>query len=72
MKFEIETDRKLYLDMHDIHLILKLQFLKGRLSDAFKKTEHKGKSEEDSDEEPQIYLSYVYTHLHSLFSNCEV
>ena len=42
--------------------------------DAFKKerAEHKEKSEEDSDEEPQTYLTYVNNLLHSLFSNCEV
>ena len=56
--FEFETDRNLYLVMHDTHLSLKLQLIKGRLFDAFKKekAEHKAKSEEDSDEEPQNYL----------------
>ena len=28
--------------------------------------------EEDSDEEPQTYLTYLINLLHSLFSNCEV
>ena len=57
--------------MRDTHLSLKLQLFKGTLFDAFKKekAEHKAKSEEDSDEEPQTYLIYL---LHSLFSNCEV
>ena len=36
------------------------------------KAEHKAKSEEDSDDEPQTYLTYVNNLLHSLFSNCEV
>ena len=55
--FEFETDRNLYLDMRDTHLILKLRLFKGRLFDAFKKekAEHKAKSEEDSDEEPETY-----------------
>ena len=60
--------------MRDTHLSLKLQLFKGRLFDAFKKekAEHKANSEEDSDEEPQTYLTYVNNLLHSLFSNCEV
>ena len=37
MEFELETDRNLYLDMRDTHLILKLQLFKRRLFDAFKK-----------------------------------
>ena len=42
--------------------------------EAFKKekAEYKAKSQEDSDEEPQTYISYVSNLLHSLFSNCEV
>ena len=61
IEFEIETDRNLYLDMRDTHFSLKLQIFKGRRFDAFKKekAEHKGKSEEDSDEEPQAYSTYV-------------
>ena len=74
IEFEFETERNLYLDMRDTHLRLKLQLFKGRLFDAFKKekAEHNAKSEEDSDEEPQTYLTYVNNLLHSLFSNCEV
>ena len=73
-EIEFETDRNLYLDMRDTHLSLKLQLFKGRLFDAFKneKAEHIAKSEEDSDEEPQTYLTYVNNLLNSLFSNCEV
>ena len=60
--------------MRDTHLSLELQLFKGRLFDAFEKekAEHKAKSEEDSDEEPQTYLTYVNNLLHSLFSNCGV
>ena len=74
IEFEFEMDRNLYLDMRDTHLSLKLQLFKRRLFDTFKKekAEHKAKSEEDSDEEPQTYLAYVSNLLHSLFSNCEV
>ena len=74
IEFEFETDRNLYSDMRDTHISLKLQLFNGRLIDAFKKekAEHKAKSEEDSDEEPQTYLTYVNNLLHSLFSNCEV
>ena len=74
IEFEFETDRNIYLDMRDTHLSLKLQLFKGRLFDAFKKekAERKAKSEEDSDEEPQTYLTYVNNLLHSLFSNCKV
>ena len=52
IEFEIETDRNLYLDMRDTH-----QLFKGRLFDAFKKekAEHKPKTEDDSDEEPQTF-----------------
>ena len=74
IEFEFETDLNLYLDMRGTHPSLKLQFFKERLFDAFKKekAEHKAKSEEDSDEEPQTYLFYVNNLLHSLFSNCEI
>ena len=74
IEFEIETDRNLYLCMRDTNLSLKLQLFETRLFEAFKKekAEHKAKSEEDSDEEPQTYLTYVNNLLHSLFSNCEV
>ena len=74
IEFKFETDSNLYLDMRDIHLSLKLQLFKGRLFEAFKieKAEHKAKLEEDSDEEPLTYLTYVNNLLHSLFSNCEV
>ena len=60
---DFETDCILYLDMRDTHLSLKLQLFKKRLFEAFKieKAEHKSKSEEDSDEEPQTYLTYVTT-----------
>ena len=60
--------------MRDSHLKLKLQLFKGRLFDAFEKekAEHISKSENDSDEEPQTYLTYVNNLLHSLFSNCDV
>ena len=73
-EFEFETDNNFYLDMRDTHLSLKLQLFKGRLFEAFKKekAEHKAKTEEDSDEEPQTYLTYVNNLLHSLFSNFEV
>ena len=59
IEFEFEMDRNLYLDMRATHLSLKLQLFKGRLFEAFKKekAEHKAKSEEDSDEEPQTYLT---------------
>ena len=67
-------DRNLYPDMRDTHLSLKLQLFKVRLFEAFKKekAEHKAKSEEDSDEELQTYLTYVNNLLQSLFSSCEV
>ena len=60
--------------MRDTHLSLILQLFKGRLFDAFKKekAEHQAKSEDDSNEEPKIYLTYVSDLLRSLFSNCEV
>ena len=74
IEFEFETDRNLYLDMRDTHLSLKLQLIKRRLFEAFKieKAEHKAKSEEDSDEEPQTYLTYINNLLYCLFSRCEV
>ena len=61
------------MDIRDTHFSLKLQLLKGRLFDTFKKekAEHKAKLEEDLDEEPQTYLTYGNNLLHSLFSNCE-
>ena len=74
IEFQFKTDRNLYLDMRDTQLSLKLQLFKGRLFDVFKdeKAEHKAKSEDDSDEEPKSYLTYVKNLIHSLFSNCEV
>ena len=58
--------------MRDTYLSLKLQSSKGRLFDAFKKAEHKAKSEEDSGEKPQKYLISGSNLLHSIFANCEV
>ena len=54
IEFKVDTDRYLYLETRETHLKLKLQLFKGRLFDAFKKkTEHKQKSQDDSDEKPQ-------------------
>ena len=60
--------------MRDSHLSLKIQLFNGRFFETFKKerAEYKAKSEVDSDEEPQTYLTYVSNLLHSLFSNFEV
>ena len=60
--------------MRGTHLSLKIKLIKGRLFDDFEKekTEHKAKSEDDSDEEPPSHLTYVSNLLHSVFSNCEV
>ena len=60
--------------MRDTYLSLRLQLFKGRLFNAFEseKAEHKAKSKDDSDGEPESYLTYVSNLLHSLFSNCEV
>ena len=41
-------------------------------SPIHKTCEHKAKSDEDSDEEPQTYLTYINNPLQSLFSICEV
>ena len=73
-EFEFETDRKLSSDMRDTHLSLNLQLFKGRLFGAFKneKFENNAKSENETEEEPEPYLTYAYNLLHSLFSNCEV
>ena len=47
---------------------------KGRLSDASKKekSEHEAKSEDDSYEESELYLTNVSNLLNSLLSNCEI
>ena len=60
--------------MRDTHLSLKLQLFKGRLFDSsqIENAEHKAKSEEDSDEEPQTYLTYINNLIQFRFSNCEV
>ena len=58
--------------MRFTHFSLKLQLFKGRLFDAFKKDKTEHDSEDDSDEEPQTYLTYVNNLLHSLISNCEI
>ena len=56
--------------MRDTQLILNLQLFKGRLLDAFEKEkeEYRAKSEDDSDEEPKTYLTYLKNLLYSLFS----
>ena len=74
IEFQFETDLKLYSNMRDTHLSLRLQLSKGRVFGAFKieKAEHKKKSEDDSREEPDPSLIYVSNLPHSLFSNCEV
>ena len=68
-KFKFEMDRNLYLDMQDTHCNLKLHFFKEIWFFVFKKrkTEHKAKSEDDSDKE--LLTHYL---LHSLLSNYEV
>ena len=60
-EFELEKDRNLNLCMSDSHLSLKLQLFNERLFDAFKreKVEHKTKSADDADEEPESCLTYV-------------
>ena len=57
--------------MCDIQLSLKLQLFKRRLFDAFKrdKAEHKAKSDDDSDEEPEPDLNYAHNLLNSLLPN---
>ena len=57
--------------MCDIQLSLKLQLFERRLFDAFKrdKAEHKAKSDDDSDEEPEPYLNYAHNLLNSLLPN---
>ena len=37
-----------------------------------RKKQNKTKSEDDSDEEPYPYLTYINNLLHSLFSTCEI
>ena len=70
IEFEFEMGRNLYLDMRDTHLSLKLQLFKDCLMlSKNERAEHKEKSEDDSDEIPQTYLTYVNNLLHSLFSN---
>ena len=73
IEFELEIDRNRCLNMRDTHLSLKLQLFRGKLFDAFKKekAEYKAKLENDSDEEPQTYLTYVNNLPYSLFSNCD-
>ena len=62
------------MDLRDTHFSLKLQLLEVRLFDAFKReeAEPKANAEDDSDEEPEPFITYVSNLLDSLFSNCEV
>ena len=52
-------DLNIFLDMRNDQLSLKLQLVKGRFFDAFKreKSELKAKSAENSVEEPELYLA---------------
>ena len=60
-ELDFETNRNLYLDMRDTYLSLKLQLSIERWFDAFKieKKEHKAKSEDDWENEPESYLTYA-------------
>ena len=74
IEFEYETDRSIYLDMRDTHLMIKLKLNKGR---CFKALVNKEKMKVDGDEESLVdidfsYVSHVNNLLHSLVSNCEV
>ena len=54
-----------------MHLSLNIHFFQGRLFDAFKKrkSHHKARAENDSDEEPEPDSTYVKNLLFSLLSN---
>ena len=74
IEIEFETDRRIYLDMRDIHLQIKVGLQKGRLFYNFmKKEEHRkpdmGMTFTDDDLQ---YLTRVNNLLHSLFSNCDM
>ena len=69
--FEFEMDRNFYWIC--VIPILVYSFNYSREDWLRKeKAEHKAKSEDDSDEEPQTYLIYLNNLLHSLFPNCEL
>ena len=54
--FQLETDRNIFLDLHDTYLSIKFRLVKGN-NDAIVDTDN-------------VYL--VNNYMHSLFSNCEV
>ena len=54
--FQLETDRNIFLDLHDTYLSIKFRLIKGN-NDAIVDTDN-------------VYL--VSNYMHSLFSNCEV
>ena len=82
IKFEIQTDRKYYVDLRQSFPALKLKFVKGRGYDTYeskeKKKEHKDESVlsnetgDDEEEEEVARDTYVNNIMHSLFSNVEV
>ena len=61
IKFDSMTDRGLYWDLSDNNQSLKLQLFMGRLFDACKKeqAEYTDESEDDSDEETELFSIYV-------------
>ena len=83
VEFEIQTDRKYYVDLRQSFLAFKLKFVKGRGYDTYeskeKKKEHKNESvdftetgTDDEEEEEVARVNYVNNILHSIFSNVEV
>lgn len=75
IEFEYETDRSIYLDLRDTHLLIKVQINKGRLYDEYLNRTVKIDKDEEEEEDSLMdkdYVTHVNNLLHSLFSNCEV
>ena len=77
IEFEYETDRNVFIDMRDTHLLIKLKAHKNRFFDDYAEIdEHKdggdGVLDETTTAADYSYYTHVNNLLHSLFSNVEV
>ena len=74
IEFEFEKERRIFLQIRDIYLLVKIGIQKGRLFDDFMKKDEHGETDMGMSftDEDLHYLTHVNSILHSLFSNCEV
>ena len=86
LEFQFQTDRKVYVDLRQTYLALKIKLVKGRGFDTYKTIEKKKEHKEDTvftetgdddvefieEDEGVPHITHVNNILHSIFSNAEL